>query len=169
MAFPCSFFSSPLLLTHLWNDLLLIAPLFVPDPSAPSSGEENSLKDLNAVPEIPAQEIRGESRGSSHPPVALLGQVSQGQGRGWQGPDPTPSWDPQGTEGKEGKEERKLWRFRNSSNVQFVPISLTFFPGSPLLAHPALSASSTLFLTSLGFPGDSPFLIPRPGVIVLPP
>lgn len=153
---------------HLWNHLLLIAPLFVPDPSAPVAlGRKRSLEALNAVPEIPAQEIRGEPRTSFTLQRHWLVRCPTGQGRGWQGPDPTPSWDPQGREGK--GEEGELWRFRNSFDMQFVPISLTFFPGSPLLTHPVPSAPSTLFPSSLELPGDSPFLIPRPQVIVLPP
>lgn len=58
---------------------------------------------------------------------------------------------------------------RNSFNMQFAPISVTSFPGSPLLTHPVLGASPALFLSSLQFPGDLPFLIPRPQITVLPP
>lgn len=89
---------------HLWNDLLLIAPLFVPDSSAPVAlGRKRSLKVLNAVPGIPAQEIQGESRSSVRPAVALGVRCPPGQGRGWQGPDPTPAGIHRGEKAKERK------------------------------------------------------------------
>lgn len=69
---------------------------------------------------------------------------------------------------REGK-GKEVMEIRKSFNMQFVLISLTFFPGSPLLTDPVLGASSTLFLSSLEFSGDTPFLIPSPQVIVLLP